>query len=95
MGRYTYRATIVIQHPFAGDLVTHSKAGKLLKFPYLEKRIIGRFTENRLLTGTEIREKMESIGEKAANTGSTRDRNYEIQGKVRHIEIQTTLVNLA
>ena len=76
--RYTYRSWIVIDHPARGII-----------------KIIGRFSEDRLLTGKQIREMMEYIGEKAVNEDNlkNRDRSKWVGGRVRRIEILTTLVN--
>lgn len=77
-GRYTYRANIVTIHPQRGVI-----------------KIIGRFSDDRLLTGTEIRQKMQSIGEKAVDENNLKipGESDWVGGRVKRIEILTTLVN--
>ena len=55
-------------------------------------KIVGRFGDDRLLTGRQIREKMEAIGEQSVDSANTQGPGYQFGGRVRRIEILSTLV---
>lgn len=89
-GRYTYRAKIILKHPYFGKEIV-GKGGRR----WYEQEIIGRFNNDSLLTGKQIREKMQSIGEQALNTSGRKTQvpQYNVQGRLKRIEILATLIN--